>query len=150
MTETRVAPIAYRISTPNRSVSTGVRTTPPPSPVSAPSSPARSDAPPMSTLNSRRFHAPFIGLEHGGSTWGLDERWMRMLSCGGTRGRTAPHGSAGGPAKRFLIHLSRRAHAPSLLLSTNRRRARGHRERRPHPPPPLHQGPPPSRRAKRT
>ncbi len=35
-TETRLAPIAYRISTPSRRVSAGVTTMPPPRPVIAP------------------------------------------------------------------------------------------------------------------
>ena len=44
ITDTSDAPIAYRISTPNTSVSSGTITTPPPSPVSDPSIPAKKRA----------------------------------------------------------------------------------------------------------
>src|SRR5579872_1007857 len=55
ITETREAPMAYRMSTLNKRLSSGTNTTPPPSPVNAPTRPARSEQKQTSTLNSRMF-----------------------------------------------------------------------------------------------
>src|SRR5436305_7218255 len=55
MTETSVAPIAYRRSTPSRRVRTGVITTPPPSPVKAPRKPASADTAHTRSENSTVF-----------------------------------------------------------------------------------------------
>src|SRR5271155_438100 len=52
ITDTSAAPMAYRMSTPNSSVSIGTITTPPPNPVSAPKNPASSDPKPINAVNS--------------------------------------------------------------------------------------------------
>src|SRR5580692_8455618 len=54
------------MSTPSSKTSTGVTTTPPPSPVSAPSHPATADTPDTTTVNSAMFiagHAPSATFE---------------------------------------------------------------------------------------
>src|SRR5581483_5936786 len=53
ITDTSEAPIAYRISTLKNNVSSGTSTTPPPSPVRAPSSPAANEPTPTSKENSQ-------------------------------------------------------------------------------------------------
>src|ERR1700722_107403 len=60
ITETSEAPIAYRISTPNTKVSSGTITTPPPSPVNAPSSPAAIDPAATINVNSKLFNAAIL------------------------------------------------------------------------------------------
>jgi hypothetical protein len=56
MTETSVAPMAERMSTPSANVSMGVITIPPPKSVSDPMNPARSDANQTAAVNSTMFN----------------------------------------------------------------------------------------------
>ena len=53
ITETMLAPIAYWIGTPKRSVSAGTTRMPPPTPTSAPISPATTDTRSIRTMNSK-------------------------------------------------------------------------------------------------
>ena len=55
MTETSEAPMAYRMSTPNRKARSGTMTTPPPNPVREPRNPAAREPSQTRSENSREF-----------------------------------------------------------------------------------------------
>src|SRR3569623_2654116 len=102
------------MSTPNNSVSIGTITTPPPSPVSAPSRPAVNEPPAISSVNSRMDMEPMIpchprkcsAVRHGTL---VGRRHQALVlgkhPAGVTRLRLLPGGLAPGELRIRHVHL---------------------------------------------
>src|SRR5438105_5015657 len=87
--------MAYRMSTPNSSVKAGVRTTPPPSPVSAPRKPAAAAMTQISPVNSSAFT---VRLKH--IRWLVANVATGNVATGTTPGPAPQHGHRGGQPPR--------------------------------------------------